>query len=71
MKISLEKNDLVGKVDMEEYLNNYDSHLKNLIPKSPELPGVSKLINHLHANNIPLAICTGSSNEEFELKTKK
>lgn len=67
----LEKNDLVGKIDQDEYLKRYEAYLEDLIPNAPELPGVTKLINHLHAEKFPLAICTGSDNEEFKLKTKK
>lgn len=63
--------DLIGKIDLKEYIARYDAHLEKLIPEAAELPGVSKLINHLYAEKIPLAICTGSDIEEFKLKTKK
>ena len=34
------------------------------------LPGAAKLINHLHKHDIPMMICTGSSSEAFENKTR-
>lgn len=56
---------------MEEYLRHYEEILEEVIPQSPELPGASKLINHFHATNTPLAICTGSDALEFKQKTRR
>lgn len=41
-----------------------------MLNEIPEIPGARKLINHLHKNKIPIAICTGSSTQEFQLKIK-
>lgn len=41
-----------------------------MLNKIPEMPGARKLINHLHEKKISIAICTGSSTHEFQLKTK-
>ena len=38
--------------------------------KAELLPGAERLINHLYKNDIPMAICTGSSEEAFDNKTK-
>jgi pseudouridine-5'-monophosphatase len=35
----------------------------------PLLPGVGKLVHHLKANDIPIAIATGSRRRNYELKT--
>ena len=33
--------------------------------------GVVKLVRHLHAHGIPIALATGSSREEYDMKTSK
>ncbi|KAG8758119.1 hypothetical protein FRC14_000743 [Serendipita sp. 396] len=38
-------------------------------PLTKLLPGVYKLVKHLHAHNIPMAVATGSIRRNFELKT--
>lgn len=35
----------------------------------PLLPGVKKLVHHLKAHNVPIAVATGSRRRNFELKT--
>ncbi|KAI6171762.1 hypothetical protein M3Y98_00898300 [Aphelenchoides besseyi] len=67
----LEMNNLDKVVQFAEMLNVYNSFLDNLLEDCPILPGVERLVNHLHRHNIPMAICTGSDTEEFELKTRK
>ncbi|KAI1733130.1 haloacid dehalogenase-like hydrolase domain-containing protein [Ditylenchus destructor] len=71
VRVLLEMNNLVGKVDANEYMKHYDMLLDELIPLALELPGASKLIDHFHSNAVPLAICTGSDNEEFTLKIRR
>ncbi|KAI6196332.1 hypothetical protein M3Y94_01096500 [Aphelenchoides besseyi] len=67
----LEMHNLDKVVSLAEMLNVYNSFLDNLLEDCPILPGVERLVNHLHRHKIPLAICTGSDAEEFELKTRK
>jgi len=38
-------------------------------PKVPLLPGIKRLVDHLHKNDIPMAIATGSRRAKYELKT--
>lgn len=59
-----------GKVDVDEYCKDYDEMAEELLPKCAIMPGVLKLLRHLKARNIPMAICTGATKKEFELKTQ-
>ncbi|EFO22397.1 HAD-superfamily hydrolase [Loa loa] len=66
----LEHEKLSGKIDVDEYCKKYDEMAEEMLPKCSLMPGVLKLIRHLKAQNIPMAICTGSTRKEFELKTQ-
>ena len=35
------------------------------------MPGAEKLVRHLHAHNVPMAVCTGSNQINLDLKTTK
>lgn len=65
----MELNQLIDTVNVEEYAKIYEKILEEVLCKCTELPGASKLINHFHFHNVPLAICTGSDNVEFAHKT--
>jgi len=59
-------------VTIEAYLVLYKQILDELFSTKPrEMPGAKRLLTHLHAHNIPVAICTGSASDEFRLKTCK
>lgn len=49
-------------------METYDGYLEDVLLDCPVLPGVDRLIDHLHRNNVPMAICTGSDATEFEQK---
>uniref|UniRef100_A0A915DNQ4 Uncharacterized protein n=1 Tax=Ditylenchus dipsaci TaxID=166011 RepID=A0A915DNQ4_9BILA len=70
VEVLLKMNGLNGSVTVNDYMRRYDLMLEEFIPQAVELPGASKLINHFHAHNLPLAICTGSDTEEFALKMR-
>jgi len=61
---------LNDSVSVAEYSEIYDAILLDLLPKAPILPGVERLVEHLHRHRIPLAIVTGSSTDDFALKTQ-
>lgn len=54
---------------LESYLSQRNTLQDALWPTVPLLPGVRKLILHLKAHNIPIAVATGSRRRNFELKT--
>ncbi|GLB37410.1 putative haloacid dehalogenase-like hydrolase [Lyophyllum shimeji] len=54
---------------LESYLSQRNTLQDALWPTVPLLPGVRKLVLHLKAHNIPIAVATGSRRRNFELKT--
>uniref|UniRef100_A0A915DKP9 Uncharacterized protein n=1 Tax=Ditylenchus dipsaci TaxID=166011 RepID=A0A915DKP9_9BILA len=58
-------------VSAEEYIVLYKKILDEMFSEKPrEMPGAKRLVDHLLAHNIPVAICTGSASDEFKLKTQ-
>ncbi|KAJ7267670.1 HAD-like domain-containing protein [Mycena haematopus] len=51
------------------YLEQRNALQDELWPTVPLLPGVRKLVLHLKAHNIPMAVATSSRRRNFELKT--
>ncbi|KAI6236372.1 HAD hydrolase, family IA, variant 3 [Aphelenchoides besseyi] len=66
----LKMTDLEQTVTPEEYTELYDVELDRALRECAELPGANKLIEYFHKHQYPLAICTGSDNIEFEIKTQ-
>jgi len=54
----------------EEYLQIHESELHALFPTCDLLPGVERLLNHLHQNKIKIAVATSSARNIMEMKTK-
>lgn len=54
---------------LESYLSQRNILQDAIWPTMTLLPGVQKLIHHLKAHNIPIAVATGSKRRNFELKT--
>ncbi|KAG6911159.1 hypothetical protein DXG01_003899 [Tephrocybe rancida] len=54
---------------INSYLTQRNSLQDAIWPTVPLLPGVRKLVLHLKAHGIPIAVATGSKRRNFELKT--
>ncbi|KAI9089807.1 HAD-like domain-containing protein [Phlyctochytrium arcticum] len=58
-------------LSVEDYLEEAAVMQELMWPEVPLLPGVERLLRHLHASGIPMVVATSSTREKFELKTTK
>lgn len=56
-------------LSIESYLKQRDIAQDRLWPTVQLLPGVKKLVQHLHAHNIAIAVATGTRRRNFIMKT--
>ncbi|KAG6490467.1 (DL)-glycerol-3-phosphatase 2-like [Zingiber officinale] len=61
---------LEGLLTPEGFLEEREGMLQDLFPSCQLLPGVKRLVNHLHSNGIPMGVATGSHKRHFALKTQ-
>ncbi|XP_026735831.1 pseudouridine-5'-phosphatase-like isoform X3 [Trichoplusia ni] len=61
-------NELDLPLTVEEFLAETRAIFEKSFPDCKILPGVEKLIRHLHENNIGIGLATSSSKESYELK---
>ncbi|THH07139.1 hypothetical protein EW145_g3582 [Phellinidium pouzarii] len=54
---------------IEEYLRERDAQQDIIWPHVRPLPGAARLVQHLHAHGIPIALATGSRRGKFQLKS--
>ena len=61
--------DLPPEFTIEEYITLRRAGQDALWPTVQPMPGAVKLIQHLHAQNIPIAVATGSQRRNYEQKS--
>ncbi|KRY83155.1 Pseudouridine-5'-monophosphatase [Trichinella pseudospiralis] len=57
-------------VSLDEMLVEVHSHLEMLFPHCQLMPGAERLVNHLHNHRIPMALCTGSTEHCYRIKSQ-
>lgn len=57
------------KISVEDFVAKQRSISYDLMPTAELLPGVERLLRHLHAKKVPMALATSSSKEMYDLKT--
>lgn len=62
---------LHGQLTPQDFLKQREAILDRLFPTSPLMPGAEKLIKHLHAHNVPIAVATSSHRRHFDVKTQQ
>lgn len=58
-------------LSVEEFLRLEKEIHINELKKVQLMPGVRKLVTHLHRHQVPMAIATGSGVDSWAIKTKK
>lgn len=57
------------EITAQDFVAEVEKRLQELFPKVPLMPGVDRLIRHLHRHGVPMAVATSSSRPFFDLKT--
>lgn len=58
-------------VTPEEYHEKHQKLAIEIMPAAELLPGVERLLRHLHKHNVPIALATSSGKELYDIKTRR
>ncbi|KRX22613.1 Pseudouridine-5'-monophosphatase [Trichinella nelsoni] len=67
-KIMIKEYDL--PITVEEMMKETSSFYEQRFPCSKLMPGAERLLRHLNFHKIPMALCTGTKEKNYKLKTK-
>merc|ERR1719277_2654308 len=70
-KVLIDDLGLEGRLSPEEFVAEREKLLDKLFADSKLLPGVDRLVRHLHKHQVPMAVATSSHRRHFELKTTR
>ncbi|MED6184899.1 glutathione synthase [Stylosanthes scabra] len=70
-RVFVEESGISDSLSPEQVLVEREDMLQELFPTSDLMPGADRLIRHLHAKGVPIAVGTGSHKRHFELKTQR
>eukprot|EP00933_Yihiella_yeosuensis_P014643 TRINITY_DN13046_c1_g2_i1.p1 TRINITY_DN13046_c1_g2~~TRINITY_DN13046_c1_g2_i1.p1 ORF type:complete len:501 (+),score=84.68 TRINITY_DN13046_c1_g2_i1:20-1522(+) len=68
-QICLDEVGIAGEMTAEEFVSEREKRLDVLFAEAALMPGVEKLIRHLHRHGVPMAVATSSHRRHFDLKT--
>jgi len=60
---------LEGQLSAQDFVTEREQILDGLFAKASLMPGAERLIRHLHAKGVPMAVATSSHRRHFDLKT--
>ncbi len=69
MQLLIDELDLGGQTDAEAFLREREELLDELLPRAAVLPGAKRLLQHLSAAGVPIALATSSHRRHYEIKT--
>lgn len=70
-QIVIDSYGLGGEIDNLTFYKETSDVQESMWPECELLPGVERLIKKLKSNGIPIAVCTSSNEDKFELKTSR
>ncbi|XP_020962469.1 (DL)-glycerol-3-phosphatase 2 isoform X1 [Arachis ipaensis] len=70
-RVFVEESGISDSLSAEQFLVEREEMLQELFPTSELMPGADRLLRHLHAKGVPIALATGSHKRHFELKTQR
>jgi pseudouridine-5'-monophosphatase len=62
---------LEGQLTAAEFVAQREKNLDALFPRSELMPGAERLVRHLAAHGVPMAVATSSHRRHFDVKTSK
>eukprot|EP00775_Hariotina_reticulata_P007339 gene7340-7551_t len=68
-QVLIDELQLQGQLTPQDFLQQREEVLDKLFPTSALMPGAERLIRHLHAHKVPIAVATSSHKRHFLVKT--